>query len=368
MLYPSTSKIYGNSIVTQNLVVHLDPANLNSYPGYGTTLYDLTGRGNNADLVNGARFDTFGGGCIYCDGSNDVVRIPASTDINFSGDFTLEFWFYWIPFRGSTYDGGTGWTGMGLIHRRDLVSGTGANTWVIATTGENLWMSQMFPPYTNYLDAGYYTRYRWNQVVWTRTGSTVKLYQNGILIDTDTDPYNYTSAYPIQYGHWDNIAFAQMKGSILRIYQKGFNAAEVLQNYNANKARFENEISTITSKKEIKTTHYSGTPTVQSAARYATDITEGTTRRNNPTALLTDFTTLLTAFNHLSNQPKAIQNLTIDNDKKAFVSNVNQETINNVVLQLDYIKKEATRLYKDILLLKANSITKDGVYPSSKYR
>ena len=368
MLYPSSSKIYGNSIVTQNLVVHLDPANLNSYPGYGTVLYDLTGRGNNADLVNGARFDSFGGGSIYCDGSNDVVRIPTSTDLDFPGNFTLEFWFYWIPYRGSTYDGGTGWPGLGLIHRRNLVSGTGANTWAVATNGENMWMMQLFPPYTAYLEAGHHPRYRWNQIVWTRNGSNVKLYQNGILIDSNTDSYDYTNSVPIQYGHWDNIAYAQMKGSILRIYQKGFSATEVLQNYNASKARFENEVSTITSKKEIKTTHYSGTPTIQSAARYATDITEGTTRRNNPTSTVDDFILLLTSFNNLYNQPVAIQNLTVANDKKAFVSNVNQETINNIIAQLDYINKEASRLNKDILLLKANSITKDGVYPSSKYR
>jgi hypothetical protein len=368
MLYPSSSKIYGNSIVTQNLVVHLDPANLNSYPGYGTVLYDLTGRGNNANLVNGARFDSFGGGSIHCDGSNDVVSLPTSTDFDFPGNFTLEFWFYWIPFKGSTYDGGTGWPGLGLIHRRNLVSGTGANTWAIATNGENMWMMQLFPPYTAYLEAGHHPRYRWNQIVWTRNGSNVKLYQNGILIDSNTDSYDYTNSVPIQYGHWDNIAYAQMKGSILRIYQKGFSSTEVLQNYNANKARFENEVSTITSKKEIKTTHYSGTPTIQSAARYATDITEGTTRRNNPTSTVDDFNTLLTSFNNLYNQPIAIQNLTVANNKKAFVSNVNQENINNVINQLDYINKEANRLYKDILLLKANSITKDGIYPSSKYR
>ena len=39
-------------IVTDGLVVHLDAGNSASYPGSGTTWYDLSGNGNDATLYN----------------------------------------------------------------------------------------------------------------------------------------------------------------------------------------------------------------------------------------------------------------------------------------------------------------------------
>ena len=65
---------------------------------------------------------------------------------------------------------------------------------------------------------------------------------------------------------------------------------------------------------------------------------------------------------------QAIQNLNIANDKKAYTSNLNQESMNSVMNQLEVINKMSQKLYQDILLLKSQSINKNGVYPSSKYR
>ena len=42
----------GPDIVTDGLVLNLDAANHKSYPGTGTTWYDLSRNGNNASLVN----------------------------------------------------------------------------------------------------------------------------------------------------------------------------------------------------------------------------------------------------------------------------------------------------------------------------
>jgi len=45
---------YGGAIVRDGLVLALDAADRNSYPGTGTTWYDLSGNGNNGTLNNGA--------------------------------------------------------------------------------------------------------------------------------------------------------------------------------------------------------------------------------------------------------------------------------------------------------------------------
>jgi hypothetical protein len=155
--------------------------------------------------------------------------------------------------------------------------------------------------------------------------------------------------------------------SVFRIYKRGLTTTEVLNHYNYEKNRFTNEISNIVSQAETKTTHYSGAPTIFSAAKYPTDITEGTTRRN-PTLTLTDFKEQIDNTNTSGNSTRLSQNLSIANDKKAYVANLSQESMNSVMNQLEVINKLSQKLYKDILLLKSQSINKNGVYPSSKYR
>jgi hypothetical protein len=48
----------GPKIVTDGLILALDAASPRSYPGTGTTWYDLSGQGNNGTLVNGPTFSS----------------------------------------------------------------------------------------------------------------------------------------------------------------------------------------------------------------------------------------------------------------------------------------------------------------------
>lgn len=367
MPYPSSIKAFINPISRTNLVAWYDAGNPSSYPGSGTTIYDLTGSGKIGNLVNGPTYSTAGGGSILCDGANDVISWPSSTDYDFAGDFTIELWSFYIPFLGSSFDGGGGWQGMGLIHRRDLVSGSGAATWALATAGTDYWWQQLFPPYTAIFSGGYHSRNRWMHICASRSSGVVKFYVNGSLVFTANDAFNYTSTYAMQFGHWDNIAYAKERFAILRIYQRSLTQSEIIKHYNSEKNRFINEVSNIAEQLETKTTHYSGVPTRFSAAKYPTDVTEGTTRRNL-TLTLTDFKGQIDDTSNNSNSPKLSQNLGISNDKKAYISNLSQESMNSVMNQLENVTKISQKLYQDILLLKSQSINKNGVYPSSKYR
>lgn len=83
----------GPKIVTDGLVLTLDAANTKSYPGSGTSIYDLSGNGNTGTLTNGAAYSTERGGCITLDGSND--HIYASSISNFSSGYsTMLVWVY----------------------------------------------------------------------------------------------------------------------------------------------------------------------------------------------------------------------------------------------------------------------------------
>lgn len=57
----------GPNLVTRDLIMHLDAANIKSYPGSGTTWYDLTGNGYNATLTGSP---TNSGGVFQFNGSN----------------------------------------------------------------------------------------------------------------------------------------------------------------------------------------------------------------------------------------------------------------------------------------------------------
>ena len=70
---------YANGkIVTNGLVLSLDAADRNSYPGTGTTWRDMSGNGNNGTLTDGPTFNSNNGGSIVFDGTNDYVALTPS--------------------------------------------------------------------------------------------------------------------------------------------------------------------------------------------------------------------------------------------------------------------------------------------------
>ena len=84
---------HGASIVRDGLVLHLDAANVKSYPGTGTTWTDLSGNGNDGTLTNGPTFDSANKGSIVFDGVNDTCNINTSVGNFGTSDFTIGFWY-----------------------------------------------------------------------------------------------------------------------------------------------------------------------------------------------------------------------------------------------------------------------------------
>jgi hypothetical protein len=64
---------HGASVVRDGLVLHLDAANVKSYPGTGTVWNDLSGNSNNGTLVNGPTYSSDNKGGFVLDGVNDYV-------------------------------------------------------------------------------------------------------------------------------------------------------------------------------------------------------------------------------------------------------------------------------------------------------
>ena len=65
-------------IVTDGLVINLDPGNVGSLAvNSATTIVDLTGNGNNGALTNGAAYSHLYGGTVLhnSSGSNDYINV-----------------------------------------------------------------------------------------------------------------------------------------------------------------------------------------------------------------------------------------------------------------------------------------------------
>ena len=79
----------GPDIVTDGLVLHLDAANRKSYPGSGSTWYDLSGNNRNG-TINGS--PVFSNG--YFDITSDTTYISVSNNglVPRSNDFTYCCW------------------------------------------------------------------------------------------------------------------------------------------------------------------------------------------------------------------------------------------------------------------------------------
>ena len=80
----------GPDTVEQGLILSLDAANVKSYPGTGTTWYDLSGNGHNFALNNSP---TFSNGTFTFDGSTQYARILSSgLNLDPTGIRTIEIW------------------------------------------------------------------------------------------------------------------------------------------------------------------------------------------------------------------------------------------------------------------------------------
>lgn len=79
---------HGSSIIRDGLVLHLDAANVKSYPGSGTTWFDLSGNGNNVSLINGPTHTINNKGSFIFDGTNQYLSEVSFTH---SGIITAIF-------------------------------------------------------------------------------------------------------------------------------------------------------------------------------------------------------------------------------------------------------------------------------------
>ena len=236
----------GGGIVTDNLVLHVDPANTNSYPGTGTTLTDLQGN-YNATLVNGVGFTPSDGGALVFDGVDDYGDFGNVLNFGTNDAWTVSIWFnnaQTLASGGNIY---------GLISKRDI---NNVNGWTISlrggaaakgliirftTTGQ----TSDLAPVANYTST--FSDGNWHNLTVTYdTNDIGKLYIDGAFeVQKTFANYDFTNTRRLLLSSFeDNVNFPTNqlplngKLSEVLVYDTDLTSDQVLQNYNATSPRF----------------------------------------------------------------------------------------------------------------------------------
>ena len=232
------STVHGGqgSIITQGLVLRLDAANPRSYepPYTSTTWKDISGNGNDGTLTNGPTFNSANGGSIAFDGSNDYVDCGTNNSLKITGSLTLSCW---ISSSAST---GT------YICKSILVFGAPNQKVYEIGVLNNVTYFQLGNGTTNSsisVSAASILDNKWHYVTATWDGTTntngLLIYYDGVIVSQGTSPINTIQQTndTLQIGYGRRFPF-NGKISSTQIYNRALSATEVLQNFNATRARF----------------------------------------------------------------------------------------------------------------------------------
>ena len=214
----------GPEIVTDGLVLHLDSGNAKSYPGSGTTWNDLSGNGNNGTLVNAPTYN--GQSFAFTQASAQRISIPYKSEWRLIGSNSISYWSNEASEIGVIvgYQKGS-WRGYNLSAGSMAYSGTDGSNDLSNTISKTYGI--------------------WNNLslVIDRTAGYYYTYKNGLLVDSKVIVHPDLSAFAngeLTIGGNGTISGRYYTGSIglATFYTKALTAAEVQQNFNAIRGRF----------------------------------------------------------------------------------------------------------------------------------
>jgi hypothetical protein len=216
-------------IVTDGLVLALDAADKNSYPGSGTTWSDMSDSNITGSLINSPTFNTSNGGNFGFI-TDDYVIIPEKSALNTQTP-SVEVWFKTNSLNQSGF-----WFEKGNVNTQYSLFQENTNiVWRQCTP----FLQSQYTVTANYVNTN-----SWFQVVGTFISGDRRLYINGVLVNSDTQTgtiaTNTNGASVGVYGGFNGSRGYFYNGNIaiVRVYNRVLSASEILQNYNAQKSRF----------------------------------------------------------------------------------------------------------------------------------
>jgi len=233
---------YNTSVVRDGLVVYLDAANPKSYPGTGTTWFDLSQYKNNMTLVNGITYSTDNKGILIFDGIDDHIKKTTieGDSLDLRNNFTLSLWFNANSLPVGNID-----SSLYYLVSKNSTLGSADNQYSMLVNSSTFRcsISGIFAPTTvNYT----FNNNTWYNAVLTFNGSTARIYINQQKILEHTQVYNALFFKPnLSIGRRSTSADG-VSGSLFfngeinefKIYNRPLSEAEVKYNFEGTRGRY----------------------------------------------------------------------------------------------------------------------------------
>lgn len=220
-------------MVTSGLVFDVDVANTKSYPGTGTTLFDISGNGINGTFTGSPTYSS--NGYLVFSGTGQYITCPSSSVLaSGTGDFAIDLWF----------------NAANNSQNSGLFQLSTTSTYFTPTAASQLsiqlWLGYIQLGYNatfnvgNGVAANAYVANRWYYLTITRTSGVLRFYINGIQVGSNlTDTTNYTGTYLVLAGFYGAAYVLNGYLSNMRIYNGStFSGDDVTRNFNALRGRF----------------------------------------------------------------------------------------------------------------------------------
>ena len=230
-------------IATDGLVLALDAADKNSYPGSGTTWRNLASS-NNGSLFNGPTFNSSNGGSIVFDGVDDYATVSYNSNLNTS-IWTLSTWFKLNP---SYEELDT------IISRAYLSPELTINYYIdcgfIAQNKFRIGSYKFSPTVDQFVTSSTTvtsTIGKWTNIVGYRTSDfKIGVFVNGVketestFTSADFSSTNVNSAVTVGGFNLTGTFQRFTNGNVanMQLYNRALSDIEIQQNYNAQKSRF----------------------------------------------------------------------------------------------------------------------------------
>lgn len=225
------------NIVTNGLVLYLDAANHQSYTSGSTVWRDMSIGGNNGTLENGPTFDSANAGSLVFDATDDICTFPANTfnaGAPQNGTYYLRIKYPPYPSVQNQLfnESGAGFS-VGIVYYRNF--NTSANRYFFVNYFNTTTGTGVVTAIVDNLPAG-----TWADVAFTfnSTGGWAS-YRNGVLANSGTAS-DFVSWIRTGNGV-PRIKPSSPDGTgniqLFYYYNRALTAAEILQNFNATRAR-----------------------------------------------------------------------------------------------------------------------------------
>lgn len=224
----------GPSLITEGLSVALDAASLRSYPGSGSTWYNIGKLGGSigqgtympswTDLGGVRCFNFNQDGAYFQNNSFFASAFPSD-----STNLTISAWIY--PATSELTSGDRG----------NIVRANNSNAWYMSWNKSNQKQSNYYygkSPEGYHESGAAMTRGTWNNVVAVWNASSLAQFLNGNKTTAGTSGITANQTYGLQIG-WEGSG-RQFAGGIacIHIYNRALYDTEVAVNYNALRQRF----------------------------------------------------------------------------------------------------------------------------------